>query len=65
MNYIYLKSNSPNLDQLHLDIQNSLMSNKNINYCVWNSLLNELIVYWFDELCAEDKNILDNLVLNI
>ena len=63
MNYEYLNIiNCPNLDNIHLDVGNSLMENKDISHCIWEFDLKKLMVFFNFSLNDSDKIILDNIV---
>lgn len=64
--YTYSDINLINdLDTIHIDVANSLMIDKNINYCIWKALDLSLQVYFINELNASDKTILDTIIAGI
>ncbi len=65
MEYTYLKINNPDLDKIHLDIENSLMNNKFIEFCIWNEKEKVLKIFWLNELSYEDKKILDLIIQEV
>lgn len=65
MEYLYNnKSTSPNLDQIHIDINDSSMTDKSIEWCRWDENIQILKIVFTNELSANDKNILDSIVDN-
>jgi hypothetical protein len=63
MLYEYVNIGSiPNLDNIHLDIASSEMSNKTINYCRWDKETEILIIDFSNELIPSDKLKLDDIV---
>jgi hypothetical protein len=65
MKYIYNnKLLSPNLDQIHIDISNSEMIDKSIEWCRWDEDTTILQVKYTNVLSSEDKIILDQIVEN-
>ena len=65
MLYKYIDKINPDLEYIHEEIYNSLMQNKQIEYCLWNSEDNILHCLFLGELSTEDKEILDNIIRNI
>ena len=66
MNYTYsLASESPNLDFIHEQVAISTMVDKQIDYCRFDEDEQLLQVIFFNELSAEDKLILDGIVVQI
>lgn len=55
-------TDKPNLDYVHKEVINSLMTNKSIQYCNWNEGNTFLTVYFETSLSAEDKVILDSII---
>ena len=49
---------------IHFDVPLSDMTNKNIQYCMWEQGKALLHVYWDAELTSEDKSKLDVIVAN-
>lgn len=65
MEYIYEnKVNSPNLDQIHLDVASSDMTDKTIEWCRWDEDIQKLKIIFTNELSVEDKTLLDTIVSN-
>jgi hypothetical protein len=58
------KAVSPYLDGIHHDVENSVMTNKNIQYCNWSEETQDLDIVWDVELLSGDKIILDTIVTN-
>jgi len=57
------KTSMPNLDQIHLDVASSEMTDKTIEWCRWDELTSLLKVVFTNELIAGDKTILDGIVV--
>lgn len=49
---------------IHYDVEISNMTDKSIEYCLWNESTEELDIYFTNELSSEDKIILDDIVNN-
>lgn len=65
MEYLYEnKLTSPNLNQIHLDIVNSAMTDKSIEHCLWHEKDECLHVVFDGILSGEDKTLLDTIVSN-
>lgn len=65
MVYIYTeKSTVCDLNQIHLDVLASAMTDKGIEGCKWDEDTSELKVVFTAELSTEDKSILDTVVTN-
>jgi hypothetical protein len=65
MEYIYEnKTTEPNLDQIHIEVANSAMIDKSIQWCRWDKGLNRLKVVFTDDLSSEDKTLLDAIIAN-
>ena len=66
--YIYDSIDLPDLDQLHLDITNSDMDDKSVEWCRWDeNPIDEhsakcLHVYFTNELSSSDETKLDNII---
>lgn len=58
------KITMPNLDQIHLDVAASAMTDKIIEWCRWDELTDVLKVTFTNELIAGDKTILDGIVVD-
>jgi len=58
------KVNMPDLDQIHLDVASSVMTDKTIEWCRWDELTNILKVVFTNTLIAGDKTILDAIVVD-
>lgn len=58
------KAIDPDLPQIHIDVEASEMTNKDIDYCIWNEDDEILRVYWTGSLDANDKTELDTIVAN-
>ena len=58
------KTNMPNLDQIHLDVASSAMTDKTIEWCRWDELTDILKVVFTTTLIAGDKTILDGIVVD-
>jgi len=58
------KATMPNLDQIHLDVAASAMTDKTIEWCRWDEATEVLKVVFTNELIAGDKTILDAIVTN-
>lgn len=67
----------PDVDQIHIDVANSTMTDKLISYCTWDKddfvsgdppsiqrIGETLCVIFYNELSASDKTELDNIVSN-
>lgn len=57
------KITMPNLDQIHLDVAASEMTDKAIEWCRWDEVTEILKVVFTNELIAGDKTILDGIVV--
>lgn len=63
INYIYPnKPIAPDIEQLHVDVANSAMTNKQIIGATWKEDFAELVVHWTVDISQADKTILDALV---
>jgi len=58
------KTTMPNLDQIHLDVAASEMTDKTIEWCRWDELTDILKVVFTNTLIAGDKTILDAIVVD-
>jgi len=58
------KTISPNLDQIHLDIAASTMTDKSVNYCRWDENDALLRIFFDNALSEDDKTALDTIVTN-
>ena len=58
------KTTMPNLDQIHLDVASSEMTDKTIEWCRWDELTEILKVIFTNELIVADKTILDTIATN-
>ena len=58
------KSTAPDLDQIHLDVVASEMTDKTIEWCRWDELTDILKIIFTNELIAGDKTILDAIVVD-
>ena len=58
------KTNKPDLDSIHLDVFNSAMTDKTIDWCKWHEKTQVLEVNFTNSLSAGDKNILDSIITN-
>ena len=65
MEYLYNnKLISPSLDQIHIDINDSLMTDKSIEWCRWDEGIQILKIVFTNELSTNNKSILDSIVDN-
>ena len=65
MEYQYANGTvSPNLEGIHLDVSNSSMVDKGIEWCRWDESTQILRVVFTNELSVDDKSILDTIVSN-
>lgn len=63
MEYTYNnKVTSPNLDNIHVDVNSSSMSEKSIEWCRWDESTSILKVKFTNTLSVDDKIILDTIV---
>jgi hypothetical protein len=63
MEYMYSDiATAPNLNQVHVDIAGSAMTDKNIEYCRWDETEAHVHVCMQSELSGGDKTILDGIV---
>lgn len=58
------KVTMPNLDQIHLDVAASEMTDKTIEWCRWDEATGILKIVFTNTLSAPDKTILDNIVVD-
>lgn len=56
------KVTMPDLDQIHLDVATSEMTDKTIEWCRWDELTEILKIVFTNTLSAPDKTILDGIV---
>lgn len=54
--------NSPDLANIHIDIANSVMTNKSIEWCRWDEDLTLLRIKFESTLSPSDKLSLDDIV---
>jgi len=57
------KATAPGLDQIHLDVAASEMTDKTIEWCRWDELTEILKVVFTNTLSAPDKTILYGIVV--
>lgn len=57
-------STEPTLKQIHIDVAASSMTDKTIEYCVWDEDSASLKVTFTNTLSTSDKNELDTIVAN-
>jgi len=57
------KTSMPNLDQIHLDVAASEMTDKTIEWCRWDEATEILKTVFTNELIVGDKTILDGIVV--
>jgi hypothetical protein len=63
--YHFENINSSNLDQIHIDIENSLeLNNKEISWCRWDEDILILTIGWNGELLDVDALILADIIYN-
>jgi len=55
---------APDLDQIHLDVIASEMTDKTIEWCRWDELTDILKITFTNTLIAGDKTILDAIVVD-
>lgn len=65
MEYYYQKENNLNLALIHQAVYDSLMVNKQIQYCTWNEETKILACRFLEELSHEDKIIFDNIIAGL
>lgn len=63
MEYSYIDIiNKPDLDQIHIAVTASSMTDKTLEYCIWHKNQEKLFVVFTNTLSAGDKSLLDGII---
>lgn len=66
MEYLYEnKTISLDLEQIHIEVTNSIMEDKSIEWCRWDEDTKILKIVFSNELSSSDKNKLDLIIEGI
>lgn len=58
------KTTEPDLDQIHTDVAASAMTDKTIEYCIWDDSTDKLCTWFANALSGADKTAFDTVVTN-
>lgn len=64
MTLVYTLAAKPSLEEIHVEVEGSTMTNKNLGGLRWDDETKKLRAFWEEELSSEDNIKFDGIVLN-